>query len=186
MQQKSIDNIRLLALDLHAQRFGFAVLEGPSRLLNWGVRGYARIENGKVLLGSISPLLTMFEPELVTIGDPSDWNLQRRLGANAALAVIQREADWRSLSFHQITRKQVKEVFAPLRSQTKYEIATAVTLLFPELVWKLPPVRKVWESENYALPIFDAASIGIACFAKFGDIQLAKRILNSSEKESTG
>jgi hypothetical protein len=36
---------------------------------------------------------------------------------------------------------------------------------FPELAAKLPPKRKIWQSEDYRMSIFDAASLGVAYFA---------------------
>jgi len=42
MRSKSLT--RVLALDLHPRRFGYVVLEGPERLLDWGVRSIAAKE----------------------------------------------------------------------------------------------------------------------------------------------
>jgi hypothetical protein len=53
---------------------------------------------------------------------------------------------------------------------TKYEIAARIAVLFPELTWKLPPTRKFYDNEHHNASIFDAASLGLTYFARFGDI----------------
>ena len=36
----------------------------------------------------------------------------------------------------------------------------------PELAAKLPPKRKIWQSEDYRMSIFDAAAVGVAYFVR--------------------
>jgi hypothetical protein len=33
---------------------------------------------------------------------------------------------------------------------------------FPLLAWKLPRERKAWQTEQWNMPIFDAAALGLA------------------------
>jgi len=48
----------------------------------------------------------------------------------------------------------------------KYEIACAVAERLPELASKLPPKRKIWQSEDYRMSIFDATAVGVAYFTR--------------------
>jgi hypothetical protein len=34
--------------------------------------------------------------------------------------------------------------------------------MFPELLWKLPPKRRIWESEHPIMAMFDAVALGFA------------------------
>ena len=49
---------------------------------------------------------------------------------------------------------------------TKREIAEAIVREFPELEPRLPPVRKIWMSEDVRMSIFDAAALAITFFDK--------------------
>src|ERR1700693_6289497 len=60
---------RVLALDLHPRRFGYVVLEGPDRLLDWGVRSYRRKGNSSDILihRRLRPLLELWRPTFLVI-----------------------------------------------------------------------------------------------------------------------
>jgi len=61
---------RVLALDLHPRRFGYVVLEGPDRLLDWGVCSYRHKGNSSDVLiqRRLRPLLALWRPTLLIIG----------------------------------------------------------------------------------------------------------------------
>jgi hypothetical protein len=48
------------------------------------------------------------------------------------------------------------------RTSTKHENARLVAEQFPVLIWNLPSKRKPWESEDYRMSMFCAASIASA------------------------
>src|ERR1700691_3887626 len=60
---------RLLALEIRASRIGFAVFEGPTRLLDWGTRSFEN--DHKKLRSSVSDrirvLLAFYEPFALVI-----------------------------------------------------------------------------------------------------------------------
>jgi hypothetical protein len=47
---------------------------------------------------------------------------------------------------------------------TKRQIAEAIAREFPELGPRLPPVRKIWMSEDRRMGIFDAVSLAVSFF----------------------
>jgi len=49
-------------------------------------------------------------------------------------------------------------------AETKYEIAQAVAGIIPAFKHRLPPIRKIWQSEDERQSLFDAASLGIAYY----------------------
>jgi hypothetical protein len=49
----------------------------------------------------------------------------------------------------------------------KYEVASALAKQFPALASRLPPKRKIWQSEDYRMGIFDAAALGVAYFVRY-------------------
>jgi hypothetical protein len=59
-------------------------------------------------------------------------------------------------------KTEVGEVFRLVHAESKHEIASMLTQMFPELLWKLPPKRRVWESEHPIMTMFDAVAFGFA------------------------
>ncbi|MDG7002208.1 MAG: hypothetical protein JRN15_24175, partial [Nitrososphaerota archaeon] len=47
-------------------------------------------------------------------------------------------------------------------NRTKYQIASTIAQMFPELRLKLPPKRRPWQTEHYNIAIFDAISLALA------------------------
>jgi len=151
---------RVLALDLHPRRFGYVVVEGPDRLLDWGVRSYRR--KGKpievLLQRRLRPLLELWRPMVVVIRGARRIPSRQRLGRKRLLKGVAAEAKEYRVSVR-IGSDQVE-------SLTKYENARRVAEHFPVLKWNLPPKRRAWENEHYRMSIFTAAALAMAAGAK--------------------
>jgi hypothetical protein len=46
----------------------------------------------------------------------------------------------------------------------KYERAVELAARFPEIAWKLPSKRKLWESEHYSVSIFEAPAVAAVTY----------------------
>ncbi len=149
---------RILALDLHPRRFGYAVVEKPGKLLDWGVRrSDTKTENNPEALVArrLRQLLAMWLPDVVVT----------RVG-------MLRGARVHAL-FKHIRREVGPRLFLPVRSsradsigRSKYERAAEMAARFPEIAWKLPARRKFFESEHYSMSIFAALEIAVAYLSK--------------------
>ena len=69
---------------------------------------------------------------------------------------------------HLIKGAEVKAVFRVFRAKSKHDIASMLAQMFPELLWKLPPKRKIWESEHFRMVMFDAIALGFAYWQRDG------------------
>jgi hypothetical protein len=45
--------------------------------------------------------------------------------------------------------------------KTKVELAATLAMIFPELAWRLPPKRKIWQSEHRRQTAFDAIALAV-------------------------
>ena len=75
---------RILALDVHPRSFGYVVVEGPKKLLDWGVRrSYQRTKSHPEVLarGRLRPLLKIWKPGVVVtrVGDRRNKDVQSLL-----------------------------------------------------------------------------------------------------------
>jgi hypothetical protein len=173
---KNTRKTTILALDLRLQRFGFGVLEGQPQLLDWGIKTYRATDTHSralVVRKRVVPLLTLFRPSVIVANHVSGLHVSRGPGHYHIVRAIEHEAREQSAELILLGRKEIQRVFGKGGQSTKDEIAAQVALLFPELTWKLPSVRKTWESEHHNMTLFDAIALGITYLARFGDVFLA-------------
>lgn len=156
-------NKRVLALDVHPRSFGYVVFEGADELLDWGVRSFRRGVNAVRVPAPkrLRALLDEFAPQVVVLRARPGRAAQR---TSKIVATIRREAKKHRAAVMFVTRRAVKQVFTG-HTSNKHEIASALAERFPELAPKLPPKRKLWQSEDYRMTIFDAAALGVTYFS---------------------
>ena len=155
--------MRLLALELRSAKFGFVVFEGPTKLLDWGVRRIGTRGNVRASVSvKIRPLVAVHAPSLVI------YRSRRRLSAHAkrrfaALTqAIRSEAKSSSIKVRTVSPERVRHFYAAHGQSTKHEIAAWIANQFEELSWKLPQKRKAYQSEAHNTVMFDAAATGAA------------------------
>ena len=154
---------RILAIDLRSRSFGFAVFEGPTRLLDWGVKSFRQGVNEPTIPASekLAGLMDDFCPSTIVLKKRDSETKKRAEMRNA----LMREGTKRRIPIRLLSRNGVKDTF-PDCNRNKYTIAAALTKQLPELAPKLPQVRKIWNSEDYRMSIFDAAALGVAYFSR--------------------
>jgi len=157
---------RILAIDLRPRRFGYAVFEGPRMLLDWGISAYLPDGDGRGEIAGrrLAALLRISSPSAIVV-KTERWESARTStspGARFLMDAITREASARSIPICLIAEDELKSTFVNLQCVTKYEIAAVLTRIFPELLWKLPPKRQIWQSEHPRMTMFDAIALGLA------------------------
>lgn len=148
-------SLRLLAIDLTAKGFGFALLDRRRGLLDWGfctvlaaddqafaARLHARIDRGQ-------PTVIVLENFAPTKGRENA--LKRR-------DFIMTVATDRRLGMCHVSRIVVQRVMGV---STKAQIAKALADRFPELRPRIPPARKRWTTEDERMHIFDALALAL-------------------------
>lgn len=154
---------RVLAIDPTSRGFGFAVLEGPGHLVDWGIR-WVRHKNPAVRLDAFNDLLRLYRPERLIVEDCSDGACRRRARARRFVAELVTVATTSDLAVSHVTIGSVHQLFASYGKPTKYNTAKMVAEYFPELAPRLPPKRKPWMSEVERMAIFDAVAFGLAYY----------------------
>jgi hypothetical protein len=170
MQSTTTRNPRILAIDLRPQQFGYAVFEGTERLLDWGAT-YFRPGGtiGAVAAGKrVAVLVRVFLPSVIVVKKVRRNMTSNSPGVQPILKAIRHEASARSIPVCFIARADVREAFREFRSKSKYEIACILTGMFPELLWRLPPKRKNYQSEHTSMTIFDAVALGFTYWKSNG------------------
>ena len=162
--QLRIYDPRILAIDLRPRRFGYALFEGPRLLLDWGISSYpSMVEGGaEVAARRLQALLRMSSPSAIVV-KTERWERAAASSSTRALTVaISREVSERSLPIRLIGQRELRGTFLNLQCETKYEIAAVLARIFPELLWKVPPKRQIWQTEHPRMAMFDAIALGLA------------------------
>lgn len=147
---------RVIGIELYSRGYGFAVLEGATRLVD---RGLVQVRpwSQKKVVERLKGLLVHYRPDTVALEDLEGTRKGKRVrkAHEAMVAMAQEEG----VEVRTITRRDLLEHFG---AETRYELACAVVERFPELRPHLPPPRKPWESEDERLKIFLALSRAFA------------------------
>lgn len=154
---------RVLAIDPTTKGFGFAIFEGPERLIDWGVAYVGREKNAGALR-RVTAFIRRYDPDVVVIEDHSSRTCRRRERARNLLKAISLLASTHSIVTHRVSVRTVRIVFSAIGVTTKYPIAAALASRYPELAPLLPRKRKPWMSEDDRMAVFDAAAFAVAHF----------------------
>lgn len=157
---------RILAIDPFHKGFGYAVFEPPLHLVASGV---ARVEDEKhpSAVARFEELLTDFLPSTVVLEDANAPGARRRHKAQGLIEAVSKLARGRGVTVATVSRTAVIECFAlPGERTTKYKIAKWLAEAFPVLAPKLPLPRKLWQSEDERMSIFDALALAVTYTSK--------------------
>src|SRR3989442_1683627 len=104
-------NIRVLAIDPTTKGFGFAIFEGPERLIDWGVAYVGRDKKAGALL-RVTALIRRYDPDVVVIEDHASRACRRRERARNLLRAISLLVSTHSIIMHRVSVRSVRAAFS--------------------------------------------------------------------------
>ena len=165
MSRAYTKNIRVLAIDPSTRGFGFAVLEGPDRLIDWGVKE-TRTDKSRRALVSVANLIELYQPRVLVLEDYAGKESRRCVRVRRLIEDVSKLAMKKKVKVRHFSRAEIKRAFSESGARNKYEIAMAIAKRFPELAPRLPRFRKPWMSEDYRMSIFDAVGLGLCSLSQ--------------------
>jgi hypothetical protein len=160
---KTSTTTRVLAIDPSVSGFGYAVLEGPGRLVDWGVKTVAGEKNARCLKW-IAHFIKLYAPDLVVVENSQAQGSRRCRRVRELIMDIRDFAAQWSVRTRSFSRSDVHVAFAPLSARRKHEIARVISEMFPELAPQVPPHRRCWMREDDRMNIFDAMALALTFF----------------------
>lgn len=136
--------LRLIALVPSVTGIGFAVVETPRTVIDWGKRGGA---------DAAEALFKIYRPDILIVEDVTVPSCRKRQARRRHIACLARLAEESEIAVRPIARLTVLVHFDVT---TKVELAAAVAARVPALAHRVPPCRKPWMSEDHRLPMFEA------------------------------
>lgn len=151
----------MLAIAPSSKGFGFAVLEDPVRLVDWGVKSVPKDKNAQSI-AKVQELITLYAPQLLAVPDDVDTKSRRSERVRKLIRDIMQLAEKSGVEVHKSSQEEVREHFFNTRPATRHDVAAFLAKAFPkELEAHLPPKRQFWMSEDYRMNIFSAVALAI-------------------------
>lgn len=152
----------VLAIYPNVSGLCFAVFEGNGRAIDWGIKTARQRKQTTLLLQAVR-LIDAFSPAIVIL--PVRWAMTKGAGRLQRLtAEIEHLARGAGASVHAYSRSDIQTHFADYGATSKDAIARVITRLMPEFEQHLPPIRKIWMSEDYRMGVFDALALALTFY----------------------
>jgi hypothetical protein len=161
MTRRTTNAELVLAVFPSTRGFGYAVLEGPRSLVDWGVKSARCPQKNLASLQKIRELTAFYRPDLVVLEEYEGPGSRRAKRIRTLINLMAAHAVEKGIGTTYLSRAAVRDCFG---LETKRQIAEAIAREFPELEPRMPPVRRIWMSEDRRMSIFDAVSLAITFF----------------------
>lgn len=158
--------VAVLAIAPAPRGFGFAAFDRHRRLVDWGAKE-VRVDRNRGCIRRIEQIIRSHRPRMILIEDWRSPSCLRSQRTRALLHDIAGLAVRNGAELATCSRANMQAATRGLGGRSKYDRATALCGLFPELRATLPRRRKPWEAERHGIAVFDAVAVAVAYF---GDI----------------
>ena len=154
---------RILAVAVTSRGIGFAVMEAPGTLVDWGVKQPKPYREDRCV-AHLYRLVNQYEPARVVLEDPTARPRRCSCRVERLFRRIREVAAAQGVRTRAIRKQAVRKAFTPDARITKFAMSRRIAEILPVLARRLPPYRKPWMSEDYRMAIFDAAALGLAYY----------------------
>lgn len=148
-------SLRLLAIDLTAKGFGFALLDARLGLLDWGFSSLPATDD-HIFVARVSARIDRGRPTALVLENFAPIRGREAAVRRQGLAI--KLAEERKIGLCQVSQKVARGVLGP---GTKAQIARKIAQCFPELRSRRPRERTKWSSEDERMHIFDALAFAV-------------------------
>jgi Holliday junction resolvasome RuvABC endonuclease subunit len=141
MSRAYANDIRVLTIDPSTRGFGFAVLEGPDRLIDWGVKE-TKIDKKRRSLKLIEDLIDRYQPNAIVLEDYAGKGSRRCSRIQGLIDEISKLALNNNVKVRRFSRTNLKRAFSESGARNKYEMAIAIAKRFPRICPAPPALQK--------------------------------------------
>jgi hypothetical protein len=130
MNHKRSKTIRIMAISPSTRGFGYAVLDGGTTLVDWGVKTVKGQEKNVQSLARAEQLLAKYLPNTLILANYVGARRgQRILELNRDIVEV---ATNRKIKIRRFTRKQINQAFDFDRKGTRHALAEKLSQMYPE------------------------------------------------------
>ncbi len=158
MSSRHSRDLVVLAIRLNTRGFAFAVFEGSLSTVDWGIKGITA-KGDDAFIKKVRALMQSYRPTVLVLQDCKNKPSRCTPRVEKLVRRIARLPEAKDASVFKYSRADIRACFAAYDARTKDEIARAIAKVLPEFSPKVPPIRKIWMSEDYRMGLFDAISL---------------------------
>jgi hypothetical protein len=154
----------LLAIAPNSRGFGFALFVTAARLVDWGIKEARRNKNEQCM-ALAAALIARWRPTVILLEDCFEQTCHRSARVRMLLTALTDLANDQGIAVYYYSRRQVRGVLSK-SGKSKDAIAAVVADSVPALRPWLPRRRRIWDSEQHSIAIFDAAALALTHYAR--------------------
>ncbi len=166
--------VHVLAIHPFSRGLAFALFEAPLSPIDWGVKDIRGKEKNARSLEVAKQLIEQHQPDVLVLEDCASPYNRRARRIHRLQLLIANYATGQATEVHSYTRSNIRECFKAVGAATRYEIAQAIASQITAFGHRLPPLRKLWMSEDVRMGLFDAVSFIMTFYSRMEP--LAERI----------
>jgi Holliday junction resolvasome RuvABC endonuclease subunit len=149
----------ILSLYPNARGLGYACIEIPERVVDFGVLRVRRFRNRRIMR-FVEQFVEFYRPTVVVVRSSDERNIRsERIGE--LIGQIEASVRNRGIPVHEYSREQVREVFEVFGATNKDQVVQKVCEMLPVLTPFAPSARRLWDSEDDQMGIFDAVALAV-------------------------
>src|SRR5438552_487623 len=111
MSRAYTKDMRVLAIDPSTRGFGFAILEGAEKLIDWGVKETKKNKNAKSL-NLVDELIELYQPRVIVVEDYEGKGSRRCDRVSELIEDISKLASKKKIRVRSFSRAKVKQAFS--------------------------------------------------------------------------
>ena len=154
----------VLAIYPTVRGYSFVLFEGPESPFDWGTKEIRQVPKNQAIVDYVATLIERYHPQVLILEDCEDRRCRRTLRVKKLCRALVDLAATSQLEVHLYSREAIRRCFAAAGAHTKSEIAQVVARHIPAFKHRLPPLRKIWMSEDARQSLFDAAALGLTFY----------------------
>lgn len=158
----------ILAIAPSSRGIAYTYFEGPLSPVDWGLR-QTRSKNKNVQgMGIVRALIEQLQPDVLVLPEYALPGVKRGPRLRRLHHLIATYAVGQAIEVKRYSRADIRKTFAKAGAVTRQEIAEVIAGQVHAFAHRLPPVRKLWMSEDSRMSLFDAAALSFTYFADRG------------------
>jgi len=173
---------RILAVEIRAARLGYAVLEAPKQLRDFGAMLFP---SSKTARRCIARLLRLYNPSVLVLHGAGSRYPRNMRSRKRTSRIARGEATKIAVPVALVSDRSFKSFFERHSCRDKYAVAATVARWFPVLAWRVPPMPRFYDPEPRQMIYFDSIALGLVyleCIREAGQRDTGGGILSSASK----
>lgn len=150
-----------LAITLSTRGMAYVIFEAPETPFDWTVVEVKGTGKNAQITARVQELLDLYHPQALVLEDIQTKSAKRSDRLQKLSLALAHMATCQGIDVQRYDRKAIRQTFGAAGAKTKVEIAHAIAAAIPAFMHRLPPIRKIWMSEDSRQMLFDAAALGI-------------------------